>query len=682
MTASSGSTTTRHVKRSFPAAAWRRKVLIAASVTVVGLAAALSMAAAAGASGTSRHGSDGLGIQPGKIKHVWLIILENKSYDATFTGLNNNTYLWKTLPAQGVLLKNYYGTGHFSLDNYISMVSGQATEPDTQADCPFYDQFSGSVDTTGSLWRNPDYGQFASAQGPNAAAGANGCVYPASVQTLFNQFDAARVSWKGYAQDLGNPETGSAPHSAGVQYCGAPFTAPGPTGSTAFPSPGSANATDQYVPKHFPFAWFDSVLQSGDCDAAHIANLFDPANGLYHDLQSKATTPAFSWITPNNCSDAHDAVCHGNNLSGGFADPNTPNPPVNFTGGLYASDLFLEHIVPEIEASPAFKDGGFIDVTFDEAFPPFTYTGNSFANSMIVAPDAATSVADDTAAETLFGRSVHYEPTGPNTPLAKSAAGQELYPGPGDNAFVDRPANCVAQTVPSQPAGTCILGGGNPVPGARTDAGASAAAGSSTISDNAIVATDAGRSVTGTGIPSGAQVGQVTDTPTTATAPNQSGGTVDTGAFTLVDSSGQSLQTTAAVSGVTLGARSPATDPLFDSSDATNGGGDTGSVLISPYIRPGTASTRFYNHYSWLRTMEDLFRVRRAAPGLDGLGHLGYAAQPGLAPFGEDVFNNPRGHGGDPGRGSRALWAVPVTGLAGAVLIPVLGLRRRRPGAG
>ena len=93
-------------------------------------------------------------------------------------------------------------------------------------------------------------------------------------------------------------------------------------------------------------------------------------------------------------------------------------------------------------------------------------------------------------------------------------------------------------------------------------------------------------------------------------------------------------------------------------------------------------STRFYNHYSWLRTMEDLFSVRHAAPGLDGLGHLGYAAQPGLAPFGADVFNNPRGHGGDSGRGSRALWAVPVTGLAGAVLIPVLGLRRRRPGAG
>nr|MDQ2812972.1 alkaline phosphatase family protein [Actinomycetota bacterium] len=486
------------------------------SAGIVALSAVLLPVAAASASpagqpASAGRGQDGLGIKPGKIKHVWLIILENKSYDASFTGLNNNTYLWKTLPAQGVLLKNYYGTGHFSLDNYISLASGQATQPDTQADCPYYDQFSGTTDTKGGLWTNPDYGQLSSAQGPNAAAGSNGCVYPSSVPTLFNQLDASKVSWKGYAQDLGNTDTGSSAHSAGTQYCGAPYATPAATGSKTQPNPGSANATDQYVPKHFPFPWFDSILTSGDCNPAHIANLFDASNGLYHDLQSTATTPAVSWISPNNCSDAHDAVCHGNNLSGGFSSPITANPPVNYTGGLYAADLFLEHIVPEIESSPAFKAGGMINITFDEAFPPFTYTGNSFRNSMIVSPDAATSVANDTAGETLFGHQVHYEPTGPNTPLAKSAAGQELYPGPGDNAFVDRPGNCVAQTVPAQPAGTCLLGGGNPVPGARTDAGATAAAGSTTIADNAAVSTDMGRTVTGAGIPAGALVGKVTD---------------------------------------------------------------------------------------------------------------------------------------------------------------------------
>ena len=615
---------------------------LAAAAALV-LTAGLVPAVAASASGG--HGNDGLGIQSGKIKHVWLIILENKSYDASFTGLNNNTYLWQTLPAQGVLLKNYYGTGHFSLDNYISMVSGQATQPDTQSDCPLYDNITGSIDTTGSLTTNPNYGQLASAAGPNAAPGTNGCVYPSSVQTLFNQLDAAHVSWKGYAQDLGNTDASGPAHDAGPQYCGAPYASPGATGSTAQPNPGSANATDQYVPKHFPFPWFQSVLQSGDCNAAHIANLFSPSDGLYADLQSAKTTPAFSWISPNNCSDAHDAVCHGNNLSGGFSGPNTPNPPVNYTGGLYASDLFLQHVIPEIEASPAFKDGGLIDITFDEAFPPFTYTGNSFANSAIVSPNAATSVASDTAGENLFGKNVHTEPAGPNTPLLTSAAGQELYPGPGDNSFVDRPGNCVAQTVPSQPAGTCILGGGSHSPGARTDAGATAAAGSTVVADNSVTATDTGRSVTGTGIPAGAYVGPVTDTPVTATAPSQSGGTVDTGSFTLLDASGNPLTTTGPVSGITLGAETAQSDPLFDYGDATNGGGDTGSVLISPFITPGSVSTTYYNHYSWLRTMEDLFNVADKSPGLDGEGHIGYAAQPGLAPFGTDVFTNAHGNG-------------------------------------
>jgi hypothetical protein len=129
----------------------------------------------------------------------------------------------------------------------------------------------------------------------------------------------------------------------------------------------------------------------------------------------------------------------------------------------------------------------------------------------------------------------------------------------------------------------------------------------------------------------------------TATASSESGGFVDAGSFTLVNSTGEALATSGPVSGVTLGARTPSSDPLYDATDETTGGGDTGSVLISPYITPGSVSTVFYNHYSWLRTMEDLFKVKSASPGLDKKGHIGYAAQPGLAPFGSDVFNNPQG---------------------------------------
>src|ERR1700743_4017771 len=118
------------------------------SVAGVAVPAAIASASASHPAAPSSS-SKGLtisstGLKPGAIKHVWLIILENKSYDATFTGLNQNSYLWKTLPKQGVLLKNYYGTGHSSQDNYLSMVSGQAPEEDTQSDCSVKDYDFGS----------------------------------------------------------------------------------------------------------------------------------------------------------------------------------------------------------------------------------------------------------------------------------------------------------------------------------------------------------------------------------------------------------------------------------------------------------------------------------------------------------------------------------------------------------
>ena len=61
------------------------------------------------------------------------------------------------------------------------------------------------------------------------------------------------------------------------------------------------------------------------------------------------------------------------------------------------------------------------------------------------------------------------------------------------------------------------------------------------------------------------------------------------------------------------------------------GGGDVGAVLISPCIAPGTVSDQPYNHYTMLRSVEDLFH----------LSHLGYAQLPGEASFGSDIFTRP-----------------------------------------
>src|SRR5476649_2472560 len=156
----------------------RRRALLAGALAAGAVASVLLATASAGTSSATSAPSPALG----KIKHVWLIILENKSYDATFTGLNKNTYLWKTLPSQGVLLKNYYGTGHSSMDNYMSMVSGQAPEEDTQSDCSVEDTNFGSNDTIVKSGVNA--GQVASTanaaqpSGANAPNGANGCTYP------------------------------------------------------------------------------------------------------------------------------------------------------------------------------------------------------------------------------------------------------------------------------------------------------------------------------------------------------------------------------------------------------------------------------------------------------------------------------------------------------------------------
>lgn len=692
------------------------RVILAASA-VVALLGGVFWGAPALASSPD-HGSATItstGLRPGDIKHVWLIILENKSYDATFTGLNQNSYLWKTLPSQGVELTNYYGTGHFSMDNYISMVAGQAPEQDTQFDCSIANTNMGSNDsivTSGAnLGQVSSLANAAQPSGANAPNGTNGCTYPSQTPTLFNQLDAVGKTWKGYAQDLG------AQAGRDAAACGGPGSAANnpdtnptqlsnpatfPAGVTSFTG---AQANDQYVAKHFPFAWFHSLTgstkadgtttaaltkpaQGGtDCDAAHVANLDNATSGLFHDLQTASTTPAFSWITPNNCSDAHDAVCKGNNLSGAFGptgapyyQPGAPHPeamaPKNYTGGLYASDLFLQYYIPMIEKSAAFKDGGLIDITFDEGNPPFTYSGNSFNNAnaygptLADQPNASQGLAANAAGQNIFGKNVNSEPTGPNSTLATDASGNQLYPGPGDNAFIDRPPVC-SSTAPLTPADCVpgiVRGGSGTTPHARTDNGLGSAV-TTDILDPSILADDTGRGVvdtvdtTGPGgsspIPADSFVGTVSDTGQTAATPTSS---VINGSFQLVDKSGNPIAPTGAVSKVTLSAEGApgyllpgqTADPLYDAKDATRGGGDTGSVLISPLIKPGTTSSTYYNHYSWLRTMEDIFGVssghdRDKLPagtvsgGIDGHGHLGFAAQRGLAPFGEDVFNNIRG---------------------------------------
>jgi hypothetical protein len=704
--------------------------------------------------GYTAPANDGLGVAPSKIGHVWVIVLENHAVNASFSPLEGteNSYL-ESLPSQGAFLTNYYGTGHSSADNYTSMVSGQGPVSDLEDDCPSYNSIAGSVDTSGTPATNSDYGQLVSDAGTGSPAPSadappndNGCVYPSSVKTIFNQLDDAGKSWKVYAQDLdptqytpangqnswngqtaGGDNTSSVTLQQAEDDCGAPDESVGaaPTASasnTYVLNDGSSNATSQYVAKHDPLPWFQSMLPSSlggsnnDC-ATHLAPVFGSTDELYGDLQSTTNTPDFSFIVPNNCSNGHDAVCKGNNLSGeaaGYPTYNTSSaiPAATgadaSTGGTYSESNFLGVVIPEIEASPAFQQNGLIVVTYDEAYPAFTYSGDSQANSQLQQGDATSSLAVDSAGETLYGRSLNWEPTGPNATVVTSPIGQALSAGPGDSAYLDRPTtssgsdpatggliacpnedatlpsgtdNWVNYTSPNGTAGSlsCLPGFqadnygagqqeaviGKPATGSAAATTVTIASSGSAIADTSANVGQEGAEVyadttpadlapggttTYTPLPASdftdpgsstddhnVYVGQVQDSPAQAGTSSSPAFTSSSG-LTLVNSLGEPLTASSAITGVfKTQSAGAASDPFYNAYDPTLGGGDTGAVLISPLITPGTVSNTYYNHYSLLRSLEDIFGT---TGGVDGSGHLGFAAQPGLAPFGSDVFTN------------------------------------------
>ncbi len=62
----------------------------------------------------------------------------------------------------------------------------------------------------------------------------------------------------------------------------------------------------------------------------------------------------------------------------------------------------------------------------------------------------------------------------------------------------------------------------------------------------------------------------------------------------------------------------------------SGGGGRVGMLLLSPYVLAGSVAEGYFNHFSFLRSVEELF----------GLTPLGYAAEPVVQSFDETVYNN------------------------------------------
>jgi phosphatidylinositol-3-phosphatase len=248
-------------------------------------------------------------------KHIFIIVMENQTYDVTFAAGSKASFLSKCLARKGLLLTNYYGIGHNSLDNYIAMVSGQSPNPDTQADCPVFSEFSLSKPGL------DDYGQ----------AVGHGCVYRTDVITIANQLEEKGLKWRGYIEGM----------KSACQH---------PNPNEYDPCQRGKDGCNQYATKHNPFVYFHSIKPE-DCSANDV-----PLDQLKPDLDNVETTPNLSFIIPNLCNDGHDH----DSTTGKCADGKTD-------GGLVAIDAFLLNEVPMIMNSKAYQQDGMLIVTFDEA---------------------------------------------------------------------------------------------------------------------------------------------------------------------------------------------------------------------------------------------------------------------------------------------------------------------------
>jgi hypothetical protein len=272
-----------------------------------------------GSKGTGLQGA-GLGDKAGSsalppIKHVFMIMLGDQGYEGLFGSEAPAPYLATTLRQQGELIGDYYGVASGELANEIALVAGQGPTSQTASNCPVYENLSPAR------------------QGSEGQALGGGCVYPIATLTVGDQLVAAGDTWKAYVQGLDE-----------VAGAGSQTKCPNPALGAGDPN-SMPTTGDPYVTWRDPFLYFHSVIESASCVRENVG-----VNQLATDLKSAASTPSLSYIAPDPCDDGAPEPC----AAGAPAGP-------------AAAEGFLRDVVPEIESSAAYKQGGLIAITSDEA---------------------------------------------------------------------------------------------------------------------------------------------------------------------------------------------------------------------------------------------------------------------------------------------------------------------------
>ena len=254
--------------------------------------------------GTTSAGQNGLP----PVKHVFMIVLSDRGFNQSFN--TSSGYLSGALRREGELIDNYYAVAGSPLANEIALVSGQGPTVDTATDCPKFTPINNA------------------GKGPRGQVIGIGCDYPASTKTLAGELTSAGGTWKAYLQGVPS----------------------GAKSACRVPKPGSkvpqtARSKNAYLAWHNPFLYFRSMTGGSACHNDEVG-----LGRLKTDLKSAGTTPSFAYIVPAPCSNGSESPCKPH------AKP-----------GLAGANQLLKTVVPEIKKSPAYKDGGMIAITFDQA---------------------------------------------------------------------------------------------------------------------------------------------------------------------------------------------------------------------------------------------------------------------------------------------------------------------------
>jgi phosphatidylinositol-3-phosphatase len=245
------------------------------------------------------------------IKHVFLIVLSEGSLGQALAAGSQAPYLAGTLRKQGELLQSYYAVSTGELANEIALLSGQGPTAQTAANCPTYADLAPAT------------------KAPDGQVLGSGCVYPSTTLTIADELTAQGQTWRAYIEGLGGP--------------GQPVSCEHPAIGAQDSS--QASPADPYLTWRNPFVYFHSLTDTAACAKNDVG-----LGSLASDLKSASDTPALAYIAPGPCDD-------------GSPQPCAPGQPA----GLAPADVFLRNVVTQIEGSPAYKQGGLIAITFDQA---------------------------------------------------------------------------------------------------------------------------------------------------------------------------------------------------------------------------------------------------------------------------------------------------------------------------